>query len=97
MAKYVTLFRFTEQGIRSVKESPSRLKAMTKKAEAAGVRVIAAFYTQGPYDGVLISEAADEKKATALVLGNAAQGNVTTTTMRAFDVEEFEQIVKLIP
>jgi uncharacterized protein with GYD domain len=96
MPKYVTLYRFTDQGIRSVKESPSRLRAATKNAEAAGIRVVGAYYTEGPYDVVVISDAPDEKKATAFALGTAAQGNVTSTTMRAFDPQEFEQIVKLM-
>lgn len=97
MARYVTLYRFTDQGIRNVKDSPSRLKAGIQKAEGLGLRVMAAYYTEGPYDLVIISEATDEKKATAFALSNAALGNVTSTTMRAFDADEFQQIVKLMP
>lgn len=97
MATYVTLYKFTDQGIRNVKESPARFKAAMKKAESQGMRTIAAYYTQGPYDLVVISEATDEKKATAFALANAALGNVTSTTMRGFSPDEFEEIVKLMP
>ena len=96
MATYVTLYKFTDQGIRNVKESPSRLKMATKKAESLGMRIVAAYYTAGPYDIVVVSEANDEKKATAFALATAAQGNVSSTTMRAFSPDDFEEIVKLM-
>lgn len=96
MAKYVTLYQFTEQGIRNVKDSPSRLKAGIAKAEAMGLKVIGAYYTEGAYDLVVISEAADEKAATAFALGTAAQGNVRSTTMRAHTPDEFDAIIKMM-
>jgi uncharacterized protein with GYD domain len=97
MAKYVTLYNFTDQGIRTVKESPGRLKATLQRAEAAGLRVLGAYYTEGPYDLVVVIEADDERTATAFALATGAQGNVRSTTMRAFDPDEFEGIVALMP
>jgi uncharacterized protein with GYD domain len=97
MAKYVTLYQFTDQGIRNVKDSPSRLKAGIKKAEEMGMKILAAYYTEGPYDLVIVSEASNEKAATAFALGTAAMGNVRSTTLRAFEPSEFEEIVKMIP
>lgn len=97
MATYVTLYQFTDQGIRNVKDSPGRLKAAVKKGESIGMKIIGAYYTEGVYDLVVISEAADERAATAFALGIAAQGNVRSTTMRAFSPDEFEAIVKMMP
>jgi len=97
MAKYVTLYQFTDQGMRNVKDSPARLKAGIQKAESMGMKVLGAYYTQGQYDLIVISEAADEKAATAFALANAAQGNVRSITLRAFDAAEFEAIVKHMP
>jgi uncharacterized protein with GYD domain len=97
MAKYVTLYQFTDQGARNVKDSPARLKAAIKKAESLGMKMIGAYYTEGAYDLIAISEAADEKAATAFALATAAQGNVRSTTMRAYDPDEFEAIVKMMP
>ena len=65
MARYVTLYQFTDQGIRSVKDSPGRLKAAIKKAESMGLKIVGSYYTEGSYDLVVISEANDEKAATA--------------------------------
>jgi uncharacterized protein with GYD domain len=97
MARYVTLYQFTDQGVRNVKDSPARLKAAIKKAEGMGMKMIGAYYTEGPYDLIVISEAADEKAATAFALATAAQGNVRSTTMRAHDPDEFQAIVKMMP
>ena len=97
MAKYVTLYNLTDQGIRNVKQSPSRFKAGVEAAQAAGMKVLGAYYTQGPYDLIVVSEADDEQTATAFTLGLAAQGNVRTLTMRAFDTDEFAKIVSMIP
>lgn len=97
MAKYVTLYNFTDQGIRAVKESASRAKAAIKMAEGAGMKVLGFYYTQGPYDVVVVSEAADERVATAFALGTASQGNVRSLTMRAWELEEFEEIVAMVP
>ena len=55
MAKYATLYNFTDQGIRAVKESPSRLKAAIEAAEGVGVRMLGVYYTAGPYDLIVIS------------------------------------------
>lgn len=97
MAFYVTLYNFTDQGVRAVKESPARLQAGIKAAQSAGTKIIAAYYTQGPYDLVIISESDDENAATAFALGIAAQGNVRSTTMRAWDPDGFSRIVSMMP
>jgi uncharacterized protein with GYD domain len=80
--------------MRAVKESPTRLKAAIKEGAKRGVKVLGAYYTQGPYDLVVISEAADEKAAAAFALTTASLGNVRSTTMRAWDADEFEGLVK---
>jgi uncharacterized protein with GYD domain len=97
MAKYATLYNFTDQGIRAVKESPARLKAAIEMAGGAGMKVLDVYYTAGPYDLIVISEADDEKAATAFALATGAQGNVRSTTMRAWDPDEFEEIIALMP
>ena len=97
MATYATLYNFTDQGLKAVKESPGRVKAAIQAADAAGMKVIAVYYTQGPYDMVVISESADEKAAAAFALATASMGNVTSMTMRAWSPDEFEEIVGMMP
>jgi uncharacterized protein with GYD domain len=97
MAKYITLYKLTDQGIRNIKDAPERIRQATAAWEATGGKLLAIYCTLGPYDYVAISEAEDDEAATAFALGLGAQGNVTTLTMRAFDTEEFERIVSKVP
>lgn len=97
MPKYITLYRFTQQGARNVKESPDRVAAAVEKGREMGMKVLSTHYTEGPWDLVVVSEAEDEKKATAFALTILGQGNVESTTMRAWDPDEFREIVSLMP
>ncbi len=97
MALYVTLYNFTEQGARTVKDSPKRLDTAIKAAEKAGIKVLGAYYTLGEYDLVVVSEANNEQAAVAHTLAINSLGNVKSTTMRAFTPAEFADIVKKIP
>ena len=97
MALYVTLYNFTDQGIRAVKESPGRLQDAIKVAQSTGMKVLGAYYTQGPYDLVVVTEADDEDKASAFALGTAAKGNVRSVTMRAWDPGAFAKVVAMMP
>jgi uncharacterized protein with GYD domain len=93
MARYVTLIRFTPQGVRNLKQSPARASAFCKAAEKAGVKVEAQLWTAGAYDGILILNAVNEVKILGLIAKLAAQGNVSTQSLPAFDAKEFAAIV----
>lgn len=93
MARYVTLIRFTPQGVRNLKQSPARATAFCKAATKAGVKVEAQLWTAGAYDGILILNAVNETKVLGLIAKLAALGNVSTQTLQAFDAKEFAAIV----
>ena len=93
MASYIVLMKFTEQGIRTVKESPSRAEAFKKTCEGLGVRMVGVHWTVGAYDIVGMLEGEDEAVTAALLkLGSA--GNVSTQTLRAYSADEFKAIIR---
>jgi len=94
MATMITLYKFTDQGIRNVKDSPQRLKAAIKAFEAKGGKILGAYYTLGEYDLVTIAEIADQQAGLAHILTTAALGNVRSTTLPAFSAAEFAEIIK---
>lgn len=94
MARYLVLIRFTSQGVRNLKQSPARAAAFAKAAAKAGVKIEAQLWTTGAYDGLLILKAADETKVLGLIAKLAAQGNVSTQTLQAFDAKEFAAILR---
>ncbi len=97
MSAYVTLFNFTDQGVRTVKDTNKRVRAIAQATEAAGGQFIGAWWLLGPYDGVLIFTAPDDETATRLLLAATSQGNARTTTMRAFSEDEMQRIVQGLP
>lgn len=93
MPTYVTLYKITEQGIRTIGDSTKRFEAAKKAAAKVGITVKDAYWLQGEYDFVVISEAADDIAATAFQLSVAKLGNVRGQTMRAFPPAEMDKIL----
>ena len=93
MPTYISLVKWTDQGIRNIKESPQRLHAFKKAAEAAGGKVIGFYLTMGRYDMVLISDFPSDEVSATLVLSTASGGNVRTETMKAFPEDEYRHII----
>lgn len=93
MATYIVLSTFTEQGIRSVKDTAKRADAVRDLARKMGIETKSIYWTLGGYDVVVTFEAPDDESMTALSLAVGAQGNVKTQTLRAFSKEEFTGIL----
>lgn len=93
MITYVTLVNFTDQGIRTAKDTVKRTEGFRDMAKKFGVTVSEVFWTQGRYDLVAITEAPDEISGTALNMSLCALGNVRTQTLRAFSAAEMKQII----
>ena len=92
MATYISLVSFTDQGIRNVKDSPTRFEAFRAMAEKAGLSVKGVYYTVGTCDMVTIVEGPDDA-VTALLLKVGSLGNVRSQTMRAFSIDEMRAIL----
>ena len=92
MTRYLTLIRFTEQGVKNLAKSTTRAEAFRNASAKEGVKVEAQYWTTGAYDGVLILSAENEKAALRCLATLAAAGDVRTETLRAIDAKEFEAI-----
>ncbi|BDG05100.1 GYD domain-containing protein [Anaeromyxobacter oryzae] len=93
MATYVSLIRYTDQGIRNVKESPARLDAAKKAFQGAGGELKQFFLAMGEYDIVMISEAPNDETVATIALSLGSLGNVRTETMRVFTESEYRKII----
>ena len=97
MPTYVSLINWTEKGAASFKDTIDRAEAGRALARAFGGSLKEIYWTLGPYDIVAVSEAPDDESATAFALALGSQGNVRTTTMRAFDADEMKGIIAKTP
>lgn len=93
MATYILLAKFTDQGIRNVKETTKRADAFKETARKLGATVKDIYWTLGKYDVIATFEASDAATATALGLALGAAGNVRTQTLAAFSANEMGQIL----
>ncbi len=97
MATYVTLWKYTREGMTAVKDSPKRLDAVRELLPALGVELKAFYLTMGAYDLVTVTEAPDDETATKAMLAIASQGNVGSETLRAFTEAEYREIIAGLP
>ena len=93
MATYIILSKFTDQGIRSVKDTTKRADAVREHAGKMGIELKSIYWTIGQYDVVVTFEAPNDEAITALALAIASQGFVTTQTLRAFSKQEVTGIL----
>ncbi|HEX2400342.1 MAG TPA: GYD domain-containing protein [Mycobacterium sp.] len=93
MANYIALISWTEQGVKAYGNTLDRAEAAAELAGKLGGSLSQIFWTMGEYDVVGVLEAPDDESATAFALALSSQGNVRTSTMRAFDADEMRQIL----
>jgi uncharacterized protein with GYD domain len=90
---YIILIRFTDQGIRNVKDTTRRADAIRTEAEKMDCKFTTYYWTFGEYDAIGILEAPNDEAAMEFGLKAGSLGNIRTTTLRAFTEEEMARVV----
>ncbi len=88
MAIYVMLTTLTDEGRRTLKSHPERIKEVNKEVEAMGVKILVQYAILGPYDFINILEAPDNKTVSKVAVELGARGTLHTMTMAAMTVDE---------
>ena len=94
MPVYVGLYKFTEEGRRSVKTFADRLDAARAAAQNLGMKVLGQYVTMGEYDAITIVEAPDDETVARAAAQILARGQTQSVTMRAFTADEFRKITQ---
>lgn len=97
MPMYITMLRWTQQGVTQVKESPARLEAFKQQLKSVGGELKGFYMVTGQYDLVATFEAPSDEVAAKLLLTVASKGGVRTETMRAFTEDEYRRIIAALP
>jgi uncharacterized protein with GYD domain len=97
MPTFILALSWTDQGIRSVKDSPKRLGAGKELAKKMGVELKQTYLTSGEQDLLVILEAANGDNVAKFALALSALGNVRTRTMRAWSESEYQKIMSELP
>jgi uncharacterized protein with GYD domain len=94
MPTYVTLIKWTDQGVRNAKDSIQRAGAFRSDLERRGGKLLSIYWTQGKYDIVTTIDAPDDQTAMAALLAVGGLGNVRTETLRAFNETEMQSVIQ---
>jgi len=82
------LSNLTDEGAKTLKANPERLKEVNREVEGMGVKILAQYAVLGPYDFVNIVEAPDNETVTRVSLELSSRGTVRMTTLAAVPVDE---------
>jgi len=97
VATYIALVNFTDQGVRHIRQTTERAKALVNAAANLGVHIKEIHWTLGAFDAVFTAEAPDEETMTAFTLSVSSLGNIRTQTLRAFSADEMSKILEKVP
>lgn len=91
MATYVTLYRYTDEGMKNIKKAPELAKEWEAQAKQLGVQIKALYWLQGPWDAITIVESDNEEAVNGLLYAIGQQGYLRSETMRGFNKEVLEK------
>jgi uncharacterized protein with GYD domain len=94
MAIYLMLTTLTDEGRKTIKENPQRIKEVNKEVEAMGVKIVAQYAVLGPYDFVNVIDAPSNEVIARVAMELGARGTLQTMTMAGMPLDEFIRGVK---
>ena len=97
MPKFALSLKWTDQGIRAIKDVPERSYAARELGKKLNVDIQHVFLTTGEHDLLLIVEAPDRENVAKFALALSSLGNVRTQTARAWPESEFMKLISELP
>jgi uncharacterized protein with GYD domain len=94
MPTYVMLTTLTDEGRKTVKENPKRIKEVNKEVEGMGVKILSQYALMGQYDFVNILEAPDNKTVVKVAIDLGSRGTLQTMTLAAMSLDDFVECIK---
>jgi uncharacterized protein with GYD domain len=94
MSTYILLSKLTDEGWKTIKEKPARIKEVNKELEALGVKVVYQYATLGKYDFVNVVEAPDNKTIARVSIELGSRGTIQITSLPAIPIDEFIATMK---
>jgi uncharacterized protein with GYD domain len=89
MPYYVTLTNLTEQGRKTIKARPERIREVNKELTAMGGKILAQYAVLGPYDFVTILEAENNDVIMGISVELSARGTLQLMSLPALDIDKF--------
>jgi len=94
MSLYIMMSTLTDEGRKTVKANPHRIKEVNKEVEAMGVKIIAQYVTLGQYDFMNILEAPNNEVIAKVAIELGSRGTLQTSTLSALTLDDFIKALK---
>lgn len=93
MATYIMLSTLTDEGRKTLKERPERLREVNKELEGMGARVTAQYAVLGGYDFVNVIEAPSNEVMARIAVELGSRGTIKVTTLPAIGIDRYVEIM----
>src|SRR6201993_5660449 len=94
MGTYILLSNLTDEGRKTLKERPERLKEVNLEIEKMGARVVTQYAVLGGYDFINIVEAPSNEVIARISVELGSRGTIQLTTLAAMTIGAFAEILK---
>jgi len=94
MALYILLSTLTDDGRKTVKSKPERIKEVNKEIEGMGAKVLGQYAVLGMYDFVNVVEAPSNETMAKISVALGARGTIQLMTLPAMTIDEFIKTLK---
>ncbi len=94
MSRYIIISNLTDEGAKTLKKNPGRIKEVNNEIKNMGVEVIDQYAVLGNFDFLSIVEADDETKITKAIVEMASRGSIKTVTYKVMEIDEFIKALK---
>jgi len=94
MAIYIALSNLTDEGRKTIRERPQRIKEVNKEIEEMGIKVLSQYAVLGPYDFVTLLDAPSNEAVLKMSVELGSRGTVQLMTLPALSVDEFIKTLK---
>ncbi|RJR15764.1 MAG: GYD domain-containing protein [Nitrospiraceae bacterium] len=94
MAVYIALSTLTDEGRKTLKQKPGRIKEVNKEIESMGIKVLGQYAVLGSYDFVTLLDAPSNEAVMKMSVELGSRGTVQLMTLPAITVDEFIKTLK---
>ena len=92
MPLYITLWKYTSEGLKDIRNTASRFESVKKIIEANGGKLVSIYGLVGEYDVITTIEMPNKSTLVSTIIKIAASGRIVPKTLQALPIEEFLKI-----
>ena len=97
MMTFLVSLKWTDKGIREIRDTPNRVKVGRGLAKKVGIEIKHIYLTSGESDVLLIIDTPNGDAVAKFCLALGSLGNVHTRTARAWPEAEYLKLVSELP